>query len=88
MRIGLISLSGFRSDSFPDWVSEEAYCRHIYGARKFNDMTHEESQFLLKVDGDVVAVGAINFSRKLGIAYIHNVATVEKHRRQGYFSET
>ena len=41
---------------------------------------------LLKKNGEEVAFGSVLLSRKQKIAYIHNVGTLEKYRRQGLFS--
>lgn len=72
---------------FPDWDNNEEYSRMCYDFDS-SVKSREFPAFVLQVDGECVASGALllSTSQDLSLGYIHNTGTLPEHRRKGYFS--
>lgn len=70
---------------FPGWANQEAYTDYFLVQKDTDDGICYRTYMLL-VDGRVVSFGSCVYSSRIGLGYLHNIGTVEKFRRQGYFS--
>ena len=70
---------------FPDWNNQEEFSKYFYDLKGEKDNLHYRS-YLLRVNGAYVSFGSLIFSKWQKLAYLHNTGTLEKYRRNGYYS--
>lgn len=75
-------------ECFPDYPNNKEYCQLCLAISQQHHESDDKKNIniLMKKNGEEVAFGSVLLSRKQKLAYIHNVGTVEKYRRQGLFS--
>lgn len=75
---------------FPEWKNNDSYVRACY-RWSLRTQTNDESEnlnVLVYKDGTAVAFGSMLYSQSLSTAYLHNLGTLPKYRRQGLFRTT
>lgn len=78
------------ANCFPDWVNNDNYVIASY-KWSLNTQTNEGSgnvNVLVYKEDTPVAFGSMLYSQSLSTAYLHNLGTLPKYRRQGLFRTT
>jgi len=70
-------------ECFPDWENEREYSEYFYKLSQKPSKNIYQT-VLLKIDDKLVSFGSIIISKKLKLAYLHNLGTLEQHRRKGH----
>ena len=73
---------------FPDFSSEEKYCRYFFKIAKLNKNRDIIASNLRIYEGkEIASFSSIYGSKKQNIAYLHNDGTAKSFRRRGYHSQ-
>lgn len=71
--------------AFSTWSNAEEYSRKLY-ERGREVQGKQLRTFVIKNGAEIICFGSVVYSVKDRIAYMHNSATNEKFKRQGYFT--
>jgi len=70
---------------FPEWDNNESYARLVYQLQQ-NRTNCMITNYLFRVDQQIVGFGGIIASVNQNLSYFHNVGVLPQYRRRGYFT--
>jgi len=68
---------------FPDWENEKDYSEYFYNLMQTSSENIHHT-ILLKVNNKLASFGSVVISKKLRLAYLHNLGTLGEYRRKRY----
>jgi ribosomal protein S18 acetylase RimI-like enzyme len=83
----LISYKEAAASCFPDWPNAKEFSQLCYdlSMRAESDMLYHNAVY--KEASQIASFGSLIASKKLKLAYLHNVATAPEFRRKGFFTK-